>query len=186
MVTVSEGVGTSVFANGQLINGLHGMAGEFGHIPLDPSGLPCSCGRRGCWETFASCRAALRYYQELQSKAETITFHELLNRAEEGDQHAAQALAQQALYIGRGLAPIIAGLSPSVILVAGDITSAWHRFGPIIEKEAAALTLVGTPPQILPTHDGDIERLRGAAALVFQRRPTREQLHQSDPAAVMA
>ena len=186
MVTVSEGVGTSVFANGQLITGLHGMAGEFGHIPLDPSGLPCSCGRRGCWETFASCRAALRYYQELQSNHQTITFHELLNRAEEGDQHAAQALAQQALYIGRGLAPIIAGLSPSVILVAGDITSAWHRFGPILEKEAAALTLVGTPPQILPTHDGDIERLRGAAALVFQRRSTREQLHQSDPAAVMA
>ncbi len=186
MVTVSEGVGTSVFANGHMINGLHGMAGEFGHIALDPAGPPCSCGRRGCWETFASCRAALRYYQDLQPKAETITFHELLNRSEEGDQHAGQALAQQALYIGRGLAPIMAGLSPSVILVAGDITSAWHRFGPIIEKEAAALTLVGTPPRILPTHDGDIERLRGAAALVFQRRSTREPSLQPDAVAVQA
>jgi len=59
-----------------------------------------------------------------------------------------------------------------VILIAGDITSAWHLFGPLIEKEVAEQTLVGTPPRILPTHDGDVARLRGAAALVFQRRST--------------
>jgi len=170
LVTVSEGVGTGVFANGQVITGHQGMAGEFGHFSMDPSGTRCACGRRGCWETFASCQAALRSYQELQPKAPAITFNELLNKAEEGDKAAARALADQAHHIGRGLGPIIAGLSPEVIFIAGDITSAWHRFGPIIEKEAAELTLVGTPPKILPTHDGDIARLRGAAALVFQRR----------------
>jgi predicted NBD/HSP70 family sugar kinase len=174
LVTVSEGVGTGVFANGQVITGYHGMAGEFGHISLDPSGIQCACGRRGCWETLASCHAALRYYRELQPKAGAITFHDLLNKAEEGDQCAVQALAKQALHIGRGLGMIIAGLSPRVILIAGDITSAWHRFGSVIEKEVAELTLVGAPPQILPTHDGDIARLRGAAALVFQRRFVRE------------
>ena len=170
LVTVSEGVGTGVFANGQVITGHQGMAGEFGHFSMDPSGTRCACGRRGCWETFASCQAALRSYQELQPKAPAITFNELLNKAEEGDKAAARALADQAHHIGRGLGPIIAGLSPEVIFIAGDITSAWHRYGPIIEKEAAELTLVGTPPKILPTHDGDIARLRGAAALVFQRR----------------
>ncbi|MFZ1014086.1 MAG: hypothetical protein WAN28_12140, partial [Terracidiphilus sp.] len=76
--------------------------------------------------------------------------------------------------IGRGLRMIIAGLSPEVILIAGDITSAWHRFGPLIEKEVAQQTLEGTPPRVLPTHDGDVARLRGAAALVFQRRATDE------------
>ncbi len=176
LVTVSEGVGTGVFANGQLISGNRGMAGEFGHVLLDPSGPRCSCGRRGCWETFASCRAALRYYKELQPQGRTVTFHELLNMAEEGDEFAAQALEKQAAYIGRGLRLIITGLAPSVILVAGDITSAWHRFGPAIEKEAAKLTLGGALPQILPTHEGDIARLRGAAALVFQRGAVREQL----------
>lgn len=174
LVTVSEGVGTGVFANGQVITGSHGMAGEFGHNSLDPSGLECACGRHGCWETFASCHAALRYYQELQPQAPAITFHELLNKAEEGDQSAVQALAKQAHEIGRGLGPIIAGLSPRVIFIAGDVTSAWHRFGAVIEKEAAQLTLAGSPPQILPTHDGDLARLRGAAALVFQRRFIRE------------
>jgi predicted NBD/HSP70 family sugar kinase len=175
LVTVSEGVGTGVYSNGQLISGHRGMAGEFGHVSIDPAGILCSCGRRGCWETFASCRAGLRYYKELQPKASTVTFHELLNLAEEGDRYAAQALAKQAQYIGRGLQTIIAALSPSVILVAGDITSAWHRFGPAIEKEAVKFTLGGAFPQILPTHEGEIARLRGAAALVFQRRSGNEQ-----------
>jgi predicted NBD/HSP70 family sugar kinase len=175
MVAVSEGVGTGVFADGRLISGQRGMAGEFGHIPLDPTGPLCACGRRGCWETFASCQAALRYYEELQPEGKAMTYHELLNLAEEGDQNAAQALAKQALYIGRGLQIITAALSPSLILVAGDIMPAWHRFGSIIEKEAAEHMLGGALPQILPTHEGEIARLRGAAALVFQRRSGRER-----------
>jgi predicted NBD/HSP70 family sugar kinase len=180
MVTVSEGVGTGVFANGRLISGHRGMAGEFGHVPLDPSGPLCSCGRRGCWETYASCRAALRYFKELEPSSKTITFHELLNLAEEGDQYAAQALTKQALYIGRGLQLIIAALSPSLILIAGEITSAWHRFGPVIEKEASQQMLGEAMPRILPTHEGEIARLRGAAALVFQRRAGRERRPQAD------
>ncbi len=180
MVTVSEGVGAGVFANGRLVSGYRGMAGEFGHVSLDPAGLLCSCGRRGCWETFASCRAALRYYKEFQPQSRTITFHELLNLAEEGDQHAVEAVAKQALYIGRGLQLIVAALSPSIILVAGDIMSAWHRFGPIIEKEAKQNVLGDALPQILPTHEGEIARLRGAAALVFQRRSAPERRPQAD------
>ncbi len=178
LVTVSEGVGTGVFANGQLIAGLHGMAGEFGHIPLDPAGPRCGCGQSGCWETFASCQAALRYYRELQPRGRAVTFHELLNLAEEGNAPAAQALEKQAMWIGRGLRMIIAALSPSNILIAGDVTSAWHRFGPVIEKEAANQTLAGSPPLIRPTHEGEIARLRGAAALVFQRRLPLDQSGQ--------
>lgn len=180
LVTVSEGVGTGVYANGQLVTGYRGMAGEFGHVSLDPAGARCSCGRRGCWETLASCRAGLRYYKELQPKARAITFRELLNLAEEGDRHAAEALAKQALYIGRGLQLIIAALSPSMILVAGDITSAWDRFGPAIEKEAAKFTLGEAFPQILPTHEGELARLRGAAALVFQRKSARGQQEETN------
>jgi len=170
LLTVSEGVGTGVYANGQLVAGHHGMAGEFGHIPVDFAGPRCGCGQKGCWEMFASCRAAQRYYRELQPKRPEPSFHELLNMAEEGNAHAAQALTKQAQWIGRGLRMIIAALSPSTILIAGDITTAWHRFGPAIEKQVAELTLAGSPPLIRPTHESEIARLRGAAALVFQRR----------------
>jgi predicted NBD/HSP70 family sugar kinase len=65
---------------------------------------------------------------------------------------------------------IIAALSPSTILITGEISPAWHRYGPIIEREAALLTLAGEPPIIRPGHEGEVARLRGAAALVFQRR----------------
>src|SRR5947208_7883075 len=50
VVTVSEGIGSGILANGQLVRGLTGMAGEFGHVPLDPEGPECGCGSRGCWE----------------------------------------------------------------------------------------------------------------------------------------
>jgi predicted NBD/HSP70 family sugar kinase len=179
LVTVSEGVGTGVFANGQLLLGHHGMAGEFGHVPLDESGPRCACGQKGCWETFASCRAALRYFRELQPGARTTDFHRLLHMAEEGDPAAAGALEKQAAWIGRGLSMIIAALSPSAILIAGDITTAWHRFGPVIEREAARRTLAGAPPLIRPTLESEIARLRGAAALIFQRRAAQEDPRQT-------
>jgi predicted NBD/HSP70 family sugar kinase len=169
LVAVAEGVGACVLANGQLLSGYNGMAGEFGHILVDPSGPRCGCGKNGCWEVFSSCQAALRYYRELMPEGPVITFQELLNRADEGDSEAAQALTTQATWIGRGLRMIIASVSPSTILIAGELTAAWHRFGPVIEKETADLTLAGSPPLIRPTHEGEIARLRGAAALVFQR-----------------
>ena len=169
LVAIGEGVGTCVLANGQLISGHNGMAGEYGHILVDPNGPHCACGKRGCWELYSSGQAALRYYKELKPKGPVITFQELLNRAEDGDPAAAKALARQAMWIGRGLRMIIASVSPSTILIAGELTAAWHRFGPIIEKEAADLTLAGSAPLIRPTHEGEIARLRGAAALVFQR-----------------
>jgi predicted NBD/HSP70 family sugar kinase len=174
LVTVSEGVGSSIFANGQMVAGHHGVAGEFGHVPMDPAGPRCACGQKGCWETFASSRAALRYYRELAPDARSIGFHELLNLAEQGNQAAVRALAQQAAWIGRGLRILIAGLSPSTILIAGEITPAWHRYAPIIEKEVSGLTLAGVPPVVRPVREGDIARLRGAAALVFQRQAPRE------------
>jgi predicted NBD/HSP70 family sugar kinase len=173
LVAVAEGVGTCVLANGQLVAGHNGMAGEFGHVSIDPNGPRCGCGNNGCWEVFGSCRAALRYYRELRPKGPAIAFQELLNLAEEGDSAAAQALTMQAKWIGRGLRIIIAGVSPSTILIAGDLTSAWHRFGPVIQKEVADLTLAGNSPLIRPTHEGEIARLRGAAALVFKREVRR-------------
>jgi predicted NBD/HSP70 family sugar kinase len=184
LVTISEGVGTGVFANGHLISGHRGMAGEFGHITVDPAGPPCACGQNGCWETFASCSAALRYYRELRPKSRVLDFHQLLNLAEEGESAAAEALAKQAAWIGRGLRMVIAALSPSTILITGDVSPAWHRYGPIIEREAAALTLSGPPPLIRPGHEGEVARLRGAAALVFQRRVPHEPTPVAGRAAI--
>jgi predicted NBD/HSP70 family sugar kinase len=169
-ITVSEGIGAGLFVNGQLARGFKGMAGEFGHVPLDPNGPLCGCGSRGCWEVFASNRAALRYYLESTSHVEGLSFQDLLNLAEQGDSRAAKALEMMAHYLGRGMRMVVAGLSPERIIVIGDLTRSWHRFGPVIEAEVRAQVLPGgCAPSLVPVHEDGMARLRGTVALVFQK-----------------
>lgn len=169
LITISEGVGGAILANGQIIVGRNGLAGEFGHIPIDPSGPLCGCGQRGCWEVFASSNAALRYYEELSPSKPVATIQELLRLSEEGDEQAIQAITRQARHLGRGLRLITAALSPEVILITGDLTLSWERFGPIVREELENGMLTGTPPRLEITSDSDMARLRGAAAIVLQR-----------------
>ena len=169
-VTVSEGIGVGILANGKLVRGEHGMAGEFGHVPLAPDGPLCGCGGRGCWEVFASNRAALRYYLESGPEAGGLTFPGLLSRADQGDRRAAQAIETMAHYLGRGMRMIVAGLAPDRILVVGDLTRSWHRFGAIIESEVQDQALPGSPPpRLVPAYEDGMARLRGTVALVLQK-----------------
>ena len=170
VVTVSEGIGTGVLANGQLVRGLNGMAGEFGHVPLDPKGPACGCGGHGCWEVFASNRAAVRYYLESGSDAGGLSFPDLLSRADHGDTRAAKALERMAHYLGQGMRMIVAGLAPERIVVVGDLTRSWHRFGSIIEAEVLDQVLPGgCPPRLVPAYEDGMARLRGTVALVLQK-----------------
>ncbi len=173
VVTVSEGIGAGLLINGQLARGQHGMAGEFGHVPLDPNGPPCGCGRRGCWEVFASNSAALRYYFESDVRAphsSALTFPDLLQRAGQCDARAAYALETMARYLGRGMRMMVAGLAPERIVVIGDLTRDWNRFGPLIEDEIRAQVLPGAmEPVLVPLHEGGTARLRGTVALVLQK-----------------
>jgi predicted NBD/HSP70 family sugar kinase len=169
-VTVSEGIGTGILINGQLARGLCGMAGEFGHVPVDPEGPLCGCGSRGCWEVYGSNRAALRYYFETEAPAGGLTFLELLSLAEQGEAKAIKALETMAHSLGRGMRMIVAGLNPERILVIGDLTRSWRLFGPIIEREVQAQVLPGgIPPMVMPVHEGGMARLRGTVALVLQK-----------------
>jgi len=169
LITISEGVGAAILANGQLVTGRQGLAGEFGHVPIDPAGPQCGCGRFGCWEVYASSRAAIGYYTELQPEGPRPTIIELLNMAEDGDEYAIKALSRQATYLGKGLLIITAALSPELILLTGGLTSSWERFGPIVEAELSGNILAGGAPRIAVTNDAELARLRGAAALVLQR-----------------
>jgi len=169
LVAIGEGLGSAILANGQILSGRHGLAGEFGHIPIDPAGPLCGCGQHGCWETFASSTAALRYYADLKPKLPVTTIQGLLKLAEEGDATALAALDRQARALGRGLRLVTAALSPELVIVIGDITALWGRLAGIVEAEMAATMLAGTPPKVVAASDGELARLRGAAALVLQR-----------------
>jgi predicted NBD/HSP70 family sugar kinase len=170
VVTVSEGIGTGILANGQLVRGLAGMAGEFGHVPLDHDGPLCGCGSHGCWEVYASNRAALRYYFESGSAPGDLAFTDLLSRADHGDTRAVKAIDRMAHYLGRGMRMVVAGLAPERIIVVGDLTRAWHRFGPVIQNEVHDQILPGgIAPSLVPAHEDGMARLRGTIALVLQK-----------------
>ncbi len=169
LITVSEGIGAAILANGQIVTSRNGLAGEFGHLPIDPNGPVCGCGQRGCWEVFASSTAALRFYAEANLSSRTLNIQEVLQMSEEGDPAAIAAVSRQAAHLGRGLRLVTAALAPEVILVTGDLTTSWARFGPIIQKELDNTMLAGAAPQLRITSDSELSRLRGAAAIVLQR-----------------
>jgi predicted NBD/HSP70 family sugar kinase len=180
LVAVSEGLGTAILTGGQLHSGFNGLAGEFGHISIDPSGPVCGCGQRGCWEMFASSRAALQAYRKLAPKAPVGGIEELLRLAEEGDPAGVKAISAQATALGRGLRMITAALSPELILITGEITSCWTRFGPIVQKEMESMMLAGPAPRLATAGDGYLARLSGGAAILLQRH---SRYHRSTHAA---
>lgn len=169
VVTISEGIGTGLFINHHLAKGPHGVAGEFGHVSLEPDGPRCSCGNHGCWEVFGSNRAAVRYYTESSSDSESISFQDLMMVAEAGDALAMKALEKMAHAIGRGIRMLVAGLAPEEIVIVGEFTRLWNQLGPIIKSEVEAGMLVGAPPRVRPAADPRMARLRGTVALVLQK-----------------
>ena len=169
-VNVAEGIGTGIFANGQLLRGDNGMAGEFGHVQIDPDGPLCGCGNYGCWETLASHRAALRYYSELAPSQAKITFDQLLRLCQAGDKKATEALSKMAVQLGRGIRMISSALAPNEIVVVGDVTAVWHMLGPIVESELKKNSLAKVP-HLRPAYDGNAARLRSAVALVLSESP---------------
>src|ERR1700723_1038043 len=165
VVNVSEGLGTGIFANGRILRGEGGFAGEFGHVQMDPEGLPCGCGSTGCWETLAANPAGIRYYAEEAGKG-IAAFEEILRLAEAGDAAALAAIGRMCTALGRGMHMIASALAPSEIVVVGDITTVWQIVGPMIERAMLSQPLASVP-RLRPAQDGNKARLRSAVALVM-------------------
>ena len=96
-------------------------------------------------------------------------FAEILQRHRDGDARAGHVLDRMAHYLGVGLAGLAVGLAPEVVVVVGDITTAWDRVGPTIEREFRARALPGTRTQIVCSDGAMQPRLRGAVTLVVQQ-----------------
>ncbi|SFS12998.1 Sugar kinase of the NBD/HSP70 family, may contain an N-terminal HTH domain [Granulicella pectinivorans] len=169
LITISEGVGAALMLNGALVEGANGSAGELGHISISESGPKCACGEVGCWEMYASSRAALRYFHESSPHETVPTVEQLMNMEASGNEKAQKAMETQARAIGRGLRMVTAAFNPEIILFAGDITLRWELMGRIIEEEVKKRMLTGAPPKIVALNDGESARLLGAAAVVLQR-----------------
>ncbi|MFB9746719.1 ROK family transcriptional regulator [Leifsonia shinshuensis] len=125
-VRASEGVGGGVVINGSIYQGGSGMAGDLGHIAVDPGGDVCYCGSRGCLTTLISERAIVSAVRTSPGIKRTLT--EVIAAARAGDAACQRVLAEAGAYLGRALANAAKILGPSLIAVGGELGEA----GPIV------------------------------------------------------
>src|SRR5215216_119875 len=142
-VTVNEGVGAGIILNGQLFRGSSDGAGEFGHLSLDHNGPLCNCGNRGCWELYSSDRATIERFLGLSEKIKrlyggedysSVDMRGLVALAEGGNKEALSSLKTTAKYLALGIANIVNSLNPEMVVIGGEITSAWSILEPVIHK----------------------------------------------------
>ena len=181
MITLGTGVGSGIVSNGKLIYGFDGMAGELGHTIVIPNGRQCSCGRKGCLETYASARGIKQTAIELLEKPhdavwdsiarEEITPAFVSQLAEKGDPTAKEVYEKTGWVLGLALANAVAYTSPQAIFLSGGIARAEELlFAPTRRSFNENLLFVYKTHEIPMLHStlnaGDVAVL-GAAALVL-------------------
>jgi len=114
LVTLGTGIGGALLADGEVRRGSQGFAGEVGHMRMVPNGLECPCGRRGCWERYASGAA-------LGETSGSRTIHEMIAAARAGDAAAAATMAEWVDWIGVGLAALANATDPEAIVLGGGV-----------------------------------------------------------------
>ena len=156
MITLGTGVGSGLILGGQIWHGIFGMSGEVGHTTVDPNGLLCGCGTRGCLEMYASAKGLQRLaseagaapqsseaLRELTGRPQGFTAREVAVLAEEHDDPAAKhVFVQLGRYLGQGLAGLINTLDPPVIVIGGGVASAWNLFAPAMFEAVHEFSVV--------------------------------------------
>ena len=134
VITLGTGLGSGIFSQGKLLYGATGMAGELGHTILFPNGRLCSCGNKGCVETYVSVRGFLQNYRELVGKNTEVTPEKILALAMQGNALAQQAIELTAYYLGIALANLVNLFSLDLILLTGGLMTQGEMFLPHIQQ----------------------------------------------------
>jgi len=137
MVTLGTGIGGGLVTGGRVLAGAHGFAGEIGHMLVDPSGPPCPCGRRGCWERYASGGGLGRLAREAAyagrlaqvvalagDDPELVRGEHVTRSALDGEPGALAVMEDLGWWVALGLANLTAVLDPSRIVLGGGLVVA--------------------------------------------------------------
>lgn len=176
MLTLGTGVGGGVISGGRVVRGAIGAAGHLGHYTIDPDGLPCICGNRGCVETVFSSKAieaaafSALHRGVATSLAGSATCHEVFVAAEAGDAVASDIITHAITALAGALAGLCFIFDPDLIVIGGQIADAgefllgplrsqvWQRTVPLLRREIPLVrTTLADPSGVL-----------GAAALAMQ------------------
>src|SRR5438270_2575415 len=156
MLTLGTGVGGGIVLGGRIWHGMTGMAGEFGHMTVDPEGPPCGCGNRGCLERYASATAIVKMAREaitsgtafqLASAADSdpeFSAKAVYNLAIQGDEESKKIFGQVGRALGIAIANLVNAFNLPMYVIGGGVSSAWEAFSPFIFDQLRHRSVVYT------------------------------------------
>ena len=163
IVSFGTGIGAAIITGGALLHGANGFAGEPGHMVVDPNGPPCPCGKRGCWERFASGTGLGRLARDAShggrleavvalagGDPDAVRGEHVTAAARQGDAAALELVDELARWIALGLANLANILDPAVIVMAGGLVEAADLLLPPVEQHFASLVMAGDRRPHLP------------------------------------
>lgn len=170
MITLGTGIGAGIVANGAVVRGAHGFAGEIGHMVVDPDGPRCPCGQRGCWERYASGSALEARAEELLGPAPEGRWQgrDVAALAHDGNARAREIFSEFALWVARGIVNITNILDPALVVLGGGVVGTAPLFLDDVRHHVARLLYAPSQrdlPEIAVAHWDERAGAVGAALL---------------------
>ncbi len=191
-IKVATGVGSGHIINGEIYRGATGVAGEIGHVAIDPHGKPCICGLRGCLATFVGAEALvaraaelLKAHPESPLATQTITAHAIEDAALVGDALALQVVNEAAEHLGTAIAGLLNLLNPAMVVLAGDFSRLDELVLRPLRASVRSRTLISSvaAAEIAISKLGPRSVAVGAATLVLKAALDDSRLFPSVPAS---
>lgn len=167
LAVIGTGVSAVIAAGGGRVRGATGVAGELGHVPVEPGGRPCPCGQRGCLERYASAAAIARRYAELGGAAGTSARQVAARLGAEAAADTAWGEAVQALAIAFATCTML--LDPELIVIAGGLSGAGDALLDPLAADLARRVTWREPPPVRISPLGPRAGMMGAAVLGWRR-----------------
>ncbi len=136
LLTLGTGIGGGIIFDGNIIEGFHSAGAELGHITIREGGLPCACGRRGCYEKYASATALIsqtrhamvenlqsKLWEVVEGKIENVDGRTAFIAAKMGDETADRVIDQYVGYLSEGIADLVNILRPEAIVLGGGVAN---------------------------------------------------------------
>jgi glucokinase len=186
VITLGTGIGAGIVTGGRLLHGANGFAGEPGHMVVDPNGPPCPCGKRGCWERFASGSGLGRLARDAAEGGrldaamalaggdpEAVRGEHVTATARSGDAESKAVLAAFAGWIALGLANLVNVLDPAVIVIGGGLVDAADLLLPDVQHRFADLVMAGERRPMVPIVPARLGHRAGAIGAALLAAPGR-------------
>jgi predicted NBD/HSP70 family sugar kinase len=172
-VRLAAGIGAGMVNDGRMLLGHLGLAGELGHVIVEPNGADCRCGRRGCLETVASPAAIAGLLAS--GRGQPVGTVDVAGLLRKGDRDALRVIEDAGEAVGRALSTAVSLLNPELVVIGGDLVEAGDALLEPIRRtlRRGAMGSLRQRLRVVPSMLGDSAGVRGAAALVLDGVPER-------------